>query len=317
MYFGLTSTSQWVVALTTVRKGTRGMHLVTSHLSFSRPKYWIIFTITTTGRYSDHSLWSLPWSSLGCSCTPSSQGPSTASTSRAQPQTVMKTTVREVGRDLYLILPNLNSSKPSYWKCFTNCTTIREKDHDPSSKKRRKEATQPLQESNEFSSVPKDFSVKFVTRVARTLDNCCDLDPYPIMQAQYFSSTDTYSALHLFVMYVQVLNIQITCRSVPHLYSTVLVEYSQQKSGGGNRSQFQQKSSAPAPSSASAPSPDFQQDQKGRASGSMSQGSTSGNKTYPTCPKCGKNHPGECLAGNKRCFGCGQYGHRLRDCPSK
>uniref|UniRef100_M1DMI5 Gag-pol polyprotein n=1 Tax=Solanum tuberosum TaxID=4113 RepID=M1DMI5_SOLTU len=31
-------------------------------------------------------------------------------------------------------------------------------------------------------------------------------------------------------------------------------EYSQQKSGGGNRSQFQQKSSAPAPSSASVPS---------------------------------------------------------------
>uniref|UniRef100_M1DS27 Gag-pol protein n=1 Tax=Solanum tuberosum TaxID=4113 RepID=M1DS27_SOLTU len=68
-------------------------------------------------------------------------------------------------------------------------------------------------------------------------------------------------------------------------------EYSQQKSDGGNRSQFQQKSLAPAPSSASALSSRFQQDQKGRASGSKSQGSVSGNTTYPTCPKCGENHP--------------------------
>ncbi|KAH0761322.1 hypothetical protein KY290_017395 [Solanum tuberosum] len=34
-----------------------------------------------------------------------------------------------------------------------------------------------------------------------------------------------------------------------------------------------------------------------RAPGPKSQGSVSGNRTYPTCPKCGKNHPGECLAG--------------------
>ncbi|XP_049378221.1 uncharacterized protein LOC125843011 [Solanum stenotomum] len=74
-------------------------------------------------------------------------------------------------------------------------------------------------------------------------------------------------------------------------------EYSQQKSGSGSRSQFQQKSTAPAPSSASAPSPRLRQDQKGRASGSKSQESASGNQTFPTCPKCGKNHPDECLAG--------------------
>ncbi|KAH0654413.1 hypothetical protein KY289_032091 [Solanum tuberosum] len=68
-------------------------------------------------------------------------------------------------------------------------------------------------------------------------------------------------------------------------------DYSQPKSGGGNRSQFQQKSSAPAPSSASVPSSKFRNDQKGRALGSKSQGSVSGTRTYPTCPKCGKNHP--------------------------
>uniref|UniRef100_M1DFU0 Integrase core domain containing protein n=1 Tax=Solanum tuberosum TaxID=4113 RepID=M1DFU0_SOLTU len=46
-------------------------------------------------------------------------------------------------------------------------------------------------------------------------------------------------------------------------------EYSQQKSGGGNHSQFRQ-------------------DQNSRAPGSKSQGSVSGNRTYPTCPKCEK-----------------------------
>ncbi|KAH0725795.1 hypothetical protein KY284_001660 [Solanum tuberosum] len=65
-------------------------------------------------------------------------------------------------------------------------------------------------------------------------------------------------------------------------------EYSQQKLGGGNHS----------------------------ASGSKSQRSASGTRTYPTCPKYGKNHSGECLVGIEGCFGCGQSGHRLRDCPS-
>ncbi|KAH0692437.1 hypothetical protein KY285_019534 [Solanum tuberosum] len=63
-------------------------------------------------------------------------------------------------------------------------------------------------------------------------------------------------------------------------------EYSQQKSGGRNRSQFQQKSSTPALSSTSVPSPN-------------------------------KNHPGECLAGKEGCFRCGQSGHRLKNCPSR
>ncbi|WMV54845.1 hypothetical protein MTR67_048230 [Solanum verrucosum] len=71
-----------------------------------------------------------------------------------------------------------------------------------------------------------------------------------------------------------------------------------------------------APSSASAPSPRFRQDQKGRALDSKSQGSTSGNMTFPTFPKCGKNPPGKCLVGRERCFGCGLSGHRLKDCPS-
>ena len=37
----------------------------------------------------------------------------------------------------------------------------------------------------------------------------------------------------------------------------------------------------------------------------------------PTFPKCGKDHLGECLIGKERCFGCGQFGHRLRDCPTR
>ncbi|XP_049360157.1 uncharacterized protein LOC125824847 [Solanum verrucosum] len=69
-------------------------------------------------------------------------------------------------------------------------------------------------------------------------------------------------------------------------------------------------------SSASALSPRFRQDQKSIALSFESQGSASGNRTFPICPKCGKNHPGECLARKKRYFGCGQSGHRLKDCPS-
>uniref|UniRef100_M1D864 Gag-pol polyprotein n=1 Tax=Solanum tuberosum TaxID=4113 RepID=M1D864_SOLTU len=80
-------------------------------------------------------------------------------------------------------------------------------------------------------------------------------------------------------------------------------EYSQQKLGSGSRSYFQQRSTAPALSSTSSPSPRFQQDQKGKASGSKSQESTSGNRSFPTCPKCGKNHLGECLAAKRGALG--------------
>ena len=87
--------------------------------------------------------------------------------------------------------------------------------------------------------------------------------------------------------------------------------------GSGNRSQGRQKFLAPAPSTASVPSSKNKYDQKGREPGSKSQGSVSGTKTYPTFPKYGKNHLGECLAGKEGCFECGQSGHRLRDSPSR
>lgn len=72
-------------------------------------------------------------------------------------------------------------------------------------------------------------------------------------------------------------------------------DYSQQKSGGGNLSQIQQMILTPASSSASLPSSKNTYDKKGRTPGSKPQRSVSGTKTYPTCPKCGKNNPGECL----------------------
>ncbi|XP_015055006.1 uncharacterized protein LOC107001495 [Solanum pennellii] len=93
--------------------------------------------------------------------------------------------------------------------------------------------------------------------------------------------------------------------------------YSQQKSGGENHSQSQQKFSAPAPSSASVPSSKNRYDEKARAPCSKSQGSFSSTRTYPTCPKCGKNHQGKCLLGKEGCFGCGQSGHMLRDYPAR
>ena len=71
-------------------------------------------------------------------------------------------------------------------------------------------------------------------------------------------------------------------------------DYSQQKSGSGNRSQSQQMFSALDPSLVSIPFSKNRYDHKVNAQAYKSQGSVSGNKTYPTCIKCVKNHPGEC-----------------------
>ncbi|GMN72009.1 hypothetical protein TIFTF001_052758, partial [Ficus carica] len=39
---------------------------------------------------------------------------------------------------------------------------------------------------------------------------------------------------------------------------------------------------------------------------------TPDSNSYPTCPKCGRRHPGDCRAGNGRCFLCGKEGHYAR-----
>ena len=63
---------------------------------------------------------------------------------------------------------------------------------------------------------------------------------------------------------------------------TGIYDCSQQESGGGNRSQGQQKFSAPVHSSASVPSSKNRYDQNVIAPGSKSQESVSGTNTYPT-----------------------------------
>ena len=37
--------------------------------------------------------------------------------------------------------------------------------------------------------------------------------------------------------------------------------------------------------------------------------------TYPTCPKCGKLHPGQCRLGTTLCYICGKEGYYSRNCP--
>ncbi|KAJ9546395.1 hypothetical protein OSB04_018938 [Centaurea solstitialis] len=39
-----------------------------------------------------------------------------------------------------------------------------------------------------------------------------------------------------------------------------------------------------------------------------------GCKEFPGCPKCGKNHSGECRLPEPICFKCGKPGHRSREC---
>ncbi|KAL5572587.1 hypothetical protein UlMin_022184 [Ulmus minor] len=41
------------------------------------------------------------------------------------------------------------------------------------------------------------------------------------------------------------------------------------------------------------------------------------NATYPTCGKCGKNHPGECRQGTTACYKCRKEGHFARKCTVK
>ncbi|GFY97645.1 hypothetical protein Acr_12g0001860 [Actinidia rufa] len=46
------------------------------------------------------------------------------------------------------------------------------------------------------------------------------------------------------------------------------------------------------------------------------QGSSRSNE-LPTCPTCQKKHWGECRMGSRGCYGCGQEGHQIRDCPMR
>ena len=48
----------------------------------------------------------------------------------------------------------------------------------------------------------------------------------------------------------------------------------------------------------------------------ISQGS-SGFNELPTYLICQKKHRGECRIGTRACYGCGQEGHHIRDCPMR
>ncbi|GFZ10840.1 hypothetical protein Acr_22g0002380 [Actinidia rufa] len=57
----------------------------------------------------------------------------------------------------------------------------------------------------------------------------------------------------------------------------------------------------------------FRENRKKRIEGN---GSSRSNE-LPTCPTCQKKHWGECRMGSRGCYGCGQEGHQIRDCPMR
>ena len=88
--------------------------------------------------------------------------------------------------------------------------------------------------------------------------------------------------------------------------------FNQQKSKGGNRPQFHQRSIAQTPSSASAPIPKFQNDNRDRAPGPKPQYSISSAQTNPLCQKYGRNYHGIYRVSNDVCFGCAKPSHKVR-----
>ncbi|XP_070003070.1 uncharacterized protein [Nicotiana sylvestris] len=101
---------------------------------------------------------------------------------------------------------------------------------------------------------------------------------------------------------------------------TKMVAFVQGNEDRGKHQFFKKSKSGPAPSSASAPVPRSKFNKKNqnfRTADSQSQASVGYRVPgYPICNTCGKRHPGLCRLGTNGCFGYGQQGHFLRDCPS-
>ncbi|KAF3658715.1 hypothetical protein FXO37_14297 [Capsicum annuum] len=89
-------------------------------------------------------------------------------------------------------------------------------------------------------------------------------------------------------------------------------DFTQSGSQGGSSSHNGWIFLVPSLSSASVPT--FGGVRSEEAPSSKAQSSTSGVRTHPRYEECGRCHQGVCRVGRYVCFGCGEAGHKLREC---
>ncbi|TXG69298.1 hypothetical protein EZV62_004233 [Acer yangbiense] len=85
---------------------------------------------------------------------------------------------------------------------------------------------------------------------------------------------------------------------------TVRDQHQKKKSGGSYKGDYSKQGKQPQ-----------KQGNNGATQKRFGNESGSSQRVYTPCQHCGKAHPGVCYRISGACFGCGQVGHSVRDCP--